>query len=187
MTSRTIARYDRVQIILHWVIAVIVLAMIGLGLYMVELPKQSELPPGEESVRAFYFLVHKSLGITAAMFIVWRVLWRLTHKAPALPDTVSKWHKKLASIVQGLLYAVMIAMPMTGYIQSMLSSYDTKFWGIVLPRLAEADSALRDNFTEIHKVLAFVFIALIVLHIAAAIKHRIDKTGIFERMLLKSN
>lgn len=185
MTSMTIVKYDRVQIILHWLIAVIILAMIALGLYMVELPKQSELPPGEESVRAFYFLLHKSLGLTAAMLIVIRVIWRLTHKAPALPDTVSKWQQKAAGVVQGLLYVVMIAMPLTGYLQSMYSSYDTKFWGIVLPRLAEADSVKRDTFNEVHEVLAFILIALIALHIAAVIKHHLAGSGISQRMSLK--
>ncbi len=185
MTSNTIAKYDRTQIVLHWLLAVIILAMIGLGLYMVELPKQSELPPGEESVRAFYFLLHKSLGLTAAMLIVLRIVWRLTHKAPALPDTVSKWEQKAAGLVQGLLYAVMIAMPVSGYLQSMFSSYDTKFWGIVLPRLAEADSGMRETFTEVHEILAFIFIGLITLHLAAVIKHHIAKSGISERMSLK--
>lgn len=185
MTSNTILKYDRVQIILHWLIAVIILAMIALGLYMVELPKQSELPEGEESVRAFYFLLHKSLGLTAAMLIVIRVIWRLTHKAPALPDTISKWQQRAAGVVQGLLYVVMIAMPMSGYLQSMYSSYDTKFWGIVLPRLAEADSVMRDTFSEVHEVLAIILITLISLHIAAVIKHHIAKAGISERMSLK--
>lgn len=185
MTSRTIAKYDRVQIILHWLIAVIVLVMIALGLYMVQLPTKAELPVNQESVRAFYFLIHKSLGMTVAILILFRVFWRLTHKAPPLPDTVKESHKKAASVVHGLLYVVMIAMPITGYIQSMLSSYDTKFWGIVLPRLAEADSVLRKNFTETHKILAFIFIALIIVHIAAAIKHYIDKTDLNKRMSLK--
>jgi cytochrome b561 len=119
------------------------------------------------------------------MLIVLRVIWRLTHKAPPLPDTVKKWEQKAAGAVQGLLYVVMIAMPMTGYLQSMFSSYDTKFWGIVLPRLAEADSVARETFSEVHEILAFIFIALIALHLAAVIKHHIAKSGISERMSLK--
>ncbi len=185
MIDNTILKYNRVQIIFHWLIALIILGMLGLGLYMVELPKQSELPPGEESVRAFYFLLHKSLGITAVMLILMRILWRLTHKAPVLPDTISKWQQKAASTVHGLLYVVMIAMPLSGYLQSMYSNYDTKFWGIVLPRLAEADSEMREAFTEVHEVLAFVFITLIVIHVAAAIKHHMEGTEIFKRMSLK--
>ncbi|PCH61454.1 MAG: cytochrome b [Gammaproteobacteria bacterium] len=181
----TTARYDRVQVILHWIIAAIIFFMIALGLFMVELPKQSELPPGEESVRAFYFLLHKSMGITVAMFIILRVVWRLTHKAPPLPDTISKWQQRAAGAVHGLLYAVMLAMPITGYMQSIFSKYDTKFWGIVLPRVADADKAMRENFSEVHEILAFLFITIIVIHIVAAVKHRIAGTGIVERMSLK--
>ncbi|RKZ77728.1 MAG: cytochrome b [Gammaproteobacteria bacterium] len=178
-------RYDRVQVVLHWLIAVIILFMIGLGLYMIELPKQSELPPGEESVRAFYFLLHKSMGITVAMLIVLRVVWRLTHKAPPLPDTVSKWQQKAAGAVHVLLYFVMIAMPISGFMQSMFSKYDTKFWGIVLPRIADADDAMRESFSQIHECLAFFFIGLIVIHLVAAIKHRFSGTEITDRMTFR--
>jgi len=180
-----IERYDRVQIILHWLIAFIILGMIGLGLFMVELPKKSELPVGEESVRAFYFLLHKSLGLTAAMLIVLRIIWRLTHTPPALPDSISKWQKRAAGAVHGLLYLVMLAMPLSGYMQSMYSKYATKFWGLPLPRLAEADQVMRERYTELHEYLAFVFIALIIIHIAAAVKHKISGSGISERMSLK--
>ena len=179
-----VARYDRVQVILHWLIAAIILFMIALGLYMVELPKQSELPAGEESVRAFYFLLHKSMGITVAILIILRVGWRLTHKAPPLPDTVSKWQQKAAGAVHVLLYAVMIAMPLSGFMQSIFSKYDTKFWGIVLPRMAEADNAMRENFNQVHECLAFLLIGLIVIHLAAAIKHRLSGTEITDRMSL---
>ena len=180
-----VARYNRVQIILHWLIAAIIFGMIGLGLFMIELPKQSELPPGEESVRAFYFLLHKSMGITVAMLIVLRVVWRLTHKAPALPDSISKWQQKAAGAVHVLMYGLMIAMPLSGYAQSMFSKYHTKFWGIELPRLAEADNEMREIFSQVHECLAFVLIALIVIHLAAVIKHRIAGNGISERMSLK--
>jgi cytochrome b561 len=180
-----VTRYNQVQVLLHWVIAVMILCMIALGLFMVELPKQSELPPGEESVRAFYFLLHKSLGITAAILIVVRIFWRLTHKAPSLPDTVSRWQQKAAGAVHALLYVLMVAMPLSGYMQSMYSKYDTKFWGLELPRIAEADHAMRETFTNIHECLAFVFIAMIGIHLAAVIKHRLEGSGISERMSFK--
>ena len=123
--TNTAPRYDRVQIILHWLIAPIILAMIILGLFMVELPKQSELPAGEESVRAFYFLLHKSMGISVAFLIILRVFWRLTHKAPALPDTIGKWQQKAAGAVHGLFYLLMVAMPLSGFMQSIYSKYST--------------------------------------------------------------
>ena len=178
-------RYDRVQVILHWLIAAIIFGMIALGLFMVELPKQSELPPGEESVRAFYFLMHKSMGITVAMLILLRVLWRLTHKAPPLPDTVSKWQQKAAGAVHGLFYVLMVAIPLSGFAQSSFSKYSTKFWGIKLPRLAEADPVLRETFTLIHECLVFTLMALILVHLAAVIKHRLTGKAISDRMSLK--
>jgi cytochrome b561 len=177
-------RYDRVQIILHWLIAAIILFMIALGLFMVGLPKESELPPGQESVRAAYFLLHKSMGITVAILIAIRVIWRLTHEAPALPDYVSTWQQKASKAVHGLLYVVMVAMPISGYLQSIFSPYDTKFWGIVLPRVADADKDMKHFFHEVHEILAFSLIALIVIHLAAAVKHKLAGNDIGKRMSL---
>ena len=113
------------------------------------------------------------------------MLWRLTHKAPPLPDTISKWQQKAASAVHGLIYVVMIAMPLSGYAQSMFSKYHTKFWGIELPRLAEADNTMREIFSQVHEFFAFFLIGLIVIHLAAAIKHKIAGNHIAERMTLK--
>lgn len=183
--TETAERYDRIQIILHWLIGLIILGMIALGLFMIELPKQSELPPGEESVRAFYFLLHKSMGISVAILIVLRVLWRITHKAPSLPDTIAKWQQKAAGAVHGLFYVLMVAVPLTGFMQSSYSKYSTKFWGIKLPRLAEADQEMREFYSQIHECLVFVLIALIVIHLIAVVKHKLAKNGVSERMSLK--
>ena len=178
-------RYNRVQIILHWLIAALIIGMISLGLFMVELPKQSELPLGEESVRAFYFLLHKSLGMTVAILIVIRIVWRLTHKAPPLPDSVPKWQQKAAESVHWLFYYLMVAMPISGFMQSMYSKYATKFWGIELPRLVEANNSIREGYSQNHEILAFILIGLITIHIAAALKHRLSGTEITDRMSLK--
>ncbi len=178
------ARYNQGQIVLHWLVAAMIICMLALGLWMVGLPKESELPPGQESVRAFWFLLHKSLGITIAAFIVFRVIWRLTHAAPPLPASVPAWQRQVSSIVHFILYGLMIAMPLTGYLQSMYSKYDTKLWGVALPRLAEADAAARETFTDLHQILAYLFIAVLILHVGAAIKHRISGTEITRRMSL---
>ena len=178
------ARYDQGQIILHWLIAAMIFFMLGLGLWMVGLPKESELPPGQESVRAFWFLLHKSMGITIAAFIILRVIWRLTHTAPPLPDSVPSWQQSLSGFVHFLLYGLMIAMPITGYLQSMYSKYDTKLWGVTLPRLAEGDAVARETFTDIHQALAYIFIAVLVLHVGAAMKHRLSGSEVTRRMSL---
>ncbi|WP_438969636.1 cytochrome b [Methylophaga sp.] len=176
--------YSRVQVILHWLIALMILIMIMVGLFMVALPKESELAPGQESVRAFWFLLHKSMGMTVAILIVLRLGWRLTHKAPPLPDYVKTWQKNASTAVHGLLYVLMVAIPFTGYLQSMFSEYDTKFWGIVVPRLAEADESQREQFSQLHEVLAYSLIALLLLHVSAALKHRLAGNEINQRMSL---
>lgn len=177
-------RYHKVQIMLHWLIALIIFYMIGLGLWMVDLPMQHELPEGEESVRAFWFLQHKSLGLTVALLIALRVIWRVTHRSPPLPDSIPSWQQRFSSVVHYLLYAVMIAMPITGYLQSMYSQYDTHFWNITLPRLAVASESSRETFSDIHQLLAYTFITLLVVHIGAAIKHRTKSREISSRMSL---
>lgn len=184
--SEQIKQYDLVQRWLHWSIALAIFAMIAIGLYMVQLPKEWELPEGQESVRAFWFLLHKSLGISIAVLILVRVAWRIFHKAPSLPPSIPLWQQRLSAAVHGLLYLLLIAMPLSGYLQSMYSKYDTKLWGMVLPRLAEADPDKRAYFTEIHEVLAFTLIALLILHIGAAIKHRMNNNDIGYRMSLFS-
>ncbi len=187
MSLNAAPKYDRIQILLHWLIALMIFAMIGLGLYMVELPKKHELPPGVESVRAFYFLLHKSIGITLAMLILLRVFWRVTHKAPTLPNSISTGQKKAANGVHFVLYGLMIAMPFSGFMQSIYSKYATKFWGMELPRLAEADKGLKEQFSQVHEILAFIFITLIAIHIIAALKHRLSGNEISRRMSFKDD
>lgn len=178
------ARYNQGQIVLHWLVGAMIIFMLALGLWMVGLPKESELLPGQESVRAFWFLLHKSLGITIAAFIVFRVIWRLTHAAPPLPASIPSWQQRASSFVHFILYGLMIAMPLTGYLQSMYSKYPTKLWGIALPRLAEANATARETFTDLHQILAYLFIAVLVLHIGAALIHRLSGTGITRRISL---
>jgi cytochrome b561 len=184
-TANQLGRYDRVQVVLHWLIAALILFMIGLGLYMVGLPKQSELPPGEESVRAFYFLLHKSMGITVGVLVLVRLFWRAGHAAPALPDFVPQWQQKASKLVHGLLYVLMVVVPVSGYMQSMYSKYDTMLWGYVLPRLAEPSAELRETFSEVHEILVFTLIGVLVVHIAAAVKHKLEGNGVTDRMTLK--
>ena len=76
-------RYTLTAIVLHWLIGIAVFAQIGLGLWMIGIPKS---PPG---VRAYWFNVHKSIGITIALLVLVRIAWRLAHRPPALPSTMA--------------------------------------------------------------------------------------------------
>ena len=173
--------YTRTAVVLHWLIGVAVLAQITLGLWMITIPK---VPIG---VRAGWFNVHKSIGITLAVLILVRILWRLFHQAPPLPATMSKWERIAAKANHLLLYACMIVMPVSGYLGSSFTKYPILYWGIKLPQWGWDSPALKDLFSQVHFVTVIIFIALIALHIAAALKHAlIDRDGIVQRMWFKS-
>lgn len=171
-------RYDRVAMTLHWVIALGVLAQIALGWWMIDIPKQ---PVG---VRVYWFNLHKSIGLTLAALIVLRVAWRVTHRPPALPDSVPRWQVRAARVSHGLLYVCMVVMPIAGYLGSTFSGYPIKYFGLTVPGWGWKDDTLKDFFSTVHYSTARCFMVLIGLHIAAAIKHlMVDRDRVFARML----
>ena len=169
--------YTRTAIVLHWLIGVCVLAQITLGLWMITIPKT---PVG---VRAGWFNVHKSIGITLALLILIRLLWRFAHRAPALPSTMPAWERLAAKANHALLYICMIVMPVSGYLGSSFTKYPILYWGIKLPQWGWDSPELKDLCSQVHFVTVIIFIALIVIHIAAAAKHwLIDRDGVAQRM-----
>jgi cytochrome b561 len=148
---------------------------------MITIPKS---PPG---VRAGWFNVHKSIGITLAVLILARLIWRLMHRAPPLPATMPKWERIAAKANHFLLYACMILMPVSGYLGSSFTKYPILYWGIKLPQWGWDSPQLKDLMSQVHLTTVVIFIALIALHIAAALKHwLVDRDGIVERMWFKS-
>ena len=102
---------------------------------------------------------------------------------PPLPP-MRAWQRAAASATQVLLYAAMIAMPVTGYLGSSFNTYGTRFWGMLLPKWGWDDKELRHFWFGIHGIVAWIFIAMIALHVAGAFKHQlIDRDGLLRRML----
>lgn len=167
--------YTLTAVVLHWVLVAVIFAQIGLGWHMTDLPNG----PG----RSWFFSLHKSLGLTAALLIVARLVWRLTHPAPALPTWFSPWHVHAATVNHRLLYACMITMPIAGYVSAEFYKYGTRFWGYKLPRWGWEDELLNSIFQGIHVYTSYLFVTLIVIHVLAALRHLLHHDGIFERML----
>lgn len=171
-----IQRYNTTAIIIHWLMAIMIIAMIGLGLYMTGLEKGS-------AERSYFFAMHKSIGLSLALLAIFRLVWKLRSDTPPLPDSTKPIEKKLSAIVHHSLYLLLFLQPITGYISSSFSGYKTKFWGIPLPHWGWKDKDLNHLFTEIHEICAFILIALLLVHIAGAFQHVIKKeTGMFKRM-----
>jgi cytochrome b561 len=169
--------YTRTAIFLHWLIALCVFCQVTLGLWMIGIPKS---PPG---IRAYWFNVHKSIGLTLGALILLRVLWRLMHRAPPLPVTMPNWERIAARANHLLLYACMVIMPVSGYLGSSFTKYPILYFGMKLPHWGWDAPELKDLCSQIHLTTVIIFIALIAIHIAAALKHRlIDRDDVMQRM-----
>jgi cytochrome b561 len=171
-------RYTRVAIVLHWVIAALVLGQIAFGWYLREVPRGTP-------ARTVYVNVHKSTGLTIALLIVLRLGWRLAHKAPPLPPTVPAWQRGAARASHIALYACMLVMPAAGYLASNFSKFGVNlFNAVLLPPWGVDDRRLYAVFNTTHVVTSYVFVALIAVHVLAALRHLYLGDGVFARMWL---
>lgn len=192
------SRYTKTAMLLHWLIALGIFSMFGLGWFMSELPKEAPEQLSYDlfnfgvftwdlakaaTPRTFYFNFHKSIGVTILVLIVIRLLWRITHQPPALPASLKKWEVKLSKGTHHFLYLLMFAMPISGLIMAVSSKYGVKWFGIkILPGLDS--ETLRDVFHEAHEIIGIVLVCIVLLHIAGTLKHKfIDKNDILKRML----
>lgn len=173
----TIERYTRVAMLLHWLIALAVIGQMLLGWYLGEVPRG--VP-----ARTIWVNLHKSIGLVIGALALTRLAWRLCHRPPTLPSSLSALEQRVAPIAHGLLYACLIGMPLAGYIASNHSRFGIRFFGIPLAPWGADDPAVYRWFTGLHGVLAQVFAGLIALHVLAALKHAlIDRDTVLQRML----
>ena len=169
-------RYTRTAIGLHWVIAILIFIAFPLGLYMHDL----HLSP----LKLKLYSWHKWIGITVFLLVVLRVLWRTTHRPPALPD-IAQWQRIASHITHMLLYALMIAVPLSGWLMSSAKGFQTVWFGVLpIPDLIGKDRELGKQLATVHALLNYSMLVLVATHIAAALKHHfIDRDSVLRRML----
>jgi cytochrome b561 len=158
-----VTKYTRVAMALHWLTALLVVGLFGLGWYMVDLPKGPD--------RGATFALHKSLGLSVFMLTVWRLAWRVRHPAPALPHSVAPWRATLAHAVHASFYVLLVLQPVTGYLSSSFSGYDTAWFGISLPSWGHHNPPLNELFTELHVLCSITLLGFVLLHVAGAVSH----------------
>lgn len=174
-------RYDPIAVTLHWVIAASILVMIPLGFFMGDFPI---------TIKFQAYTIHKSLGITVLALSIFRLIWRLMNPLPPLPDSMKPIEKLMASTAHWLLYFLIIAMPLTGWLMvSASKKYPTVFFWlgevpfIPMPEGIDGKATAHD-FNQVHENLAIIAIFLIALHVAAALKHHlVEKDNVLTRML----
>ena len=169
-------RYTRVAVALHWLIAALLLGQIAFGWFLTTIARGS-------AMRGIYVNFHKSTGITIGALILARILWRLLHSPPPLPSFMPAWQRIAARANHVALYALMLTMPLSGYIASNFSKYGIKFFNAVkLPPWGADDHRVYALFNSIHVVAAYVFVALIALHVLAALRHAAQRDRVLSRM-----
>ncbi len=190
--------YTKTAVFLHWLIAIFIFGMFALGWYMSELPKEAPKQMAydlfdwgvytwqlseEVSPRTFYFNLHKSLGVTIFALILFRILWRVTHKPPALLASYKAWERKLAAGAHHLLYLLMVALPLSGIIMATYSKYGIKWFGAEFIKGLD-NTPMRELFKEVHEIIGVIILLVLILHIVGALKHKfIDKDNTLKRML----
>ena len=191
-------RYTKTAIILHWLIALGIFIMFGIGWFMADLPKKvpdqasfdlfdlgifSWQVAQPVSPRSFYFNLHKSIGVTILALIFIRILWRFTHKPPTLLASYKKFERKLASGAHHLLYMLMLAVPLSGIVMALNSKYGIKWFGV--PFMAGTDNKpVREFWLSAHQTIGLILLLVVIIHILAALKHKfIDKDETLSRMM----
>jgi cytochrome b561 len=169
-------RYGVVARCLHWLTVLMVAVMITAGLIMTQ-----EIP---RPIQDRLFILHKGLGVLVLLTILLRLAWRLFNPPPPLPASVPPVQRVAAGAVHVLLYAMLLAMPVSGYIRVVAGGFPIELLNALgVPPLLAKNVPLGDAASSVHVTLAFILIGLIGIHVAAALYHGIvRRDGVISRM-----
>lgn len=176
-------RYSPAMRVLHWCRAALILGLIGLGIYMTSLPNTVAEKHG------VLYPIHKEFGMLALIVVLIALLTRARSTIPPEPTSLARWEQALATAVHRGLMLFSVLVPVSGYCMS--SSYGkgggVPFFGLSLPRLVPTNLGVTGIFTTLHTVFAFTLLALAILHILGALKHRFldrdPESDVLRRML----
>jgi cytochrome b561 len=170
-------KYTSTAIALHWLMAVAIIGAFALGLYMAGLP----LSP--DKLRLYSW--HKWAGVSIFALVLVRLAWRIAHRPPALPAHMGCGEQLVAHAGHGLLYLLMLAVPLSGWLMSSAKGIQTVLFGVLpIPDLLEKNRELGDLLQTLHWGLNMLLAAMVIGHTAAALKHHfVDRDDVLTRML----
>lgn len=174
-------RYTHTAMLLHWLLGIALVTLFGVGLYMADLPFSPQ--------RLKLYNWHKWAGVSLLALSLLRLVWRLVHRPPQLPERVQeampRWQQRAHHGAHHLLYLLFFAVPLLGWAYSSAAGFPIVLFGLwPLPDFVSASPALADALKPLHKLSAFAMAALVLVHVAAALKHHfIDRDGLLLRML----
>ncbi len=170
--------YTRIAIGFHWLVAVLIVSAFGVGLYMTGIA-------GFTLTKLKLYSWHKWIGVTVFGLAVLRVLWRLTHAAPPMVPGMPGWQAKAAHGAHMLLYVLMVAVPVTGYLMSQSAGVPVVYFGVwEMPVILQENEALKEMLAQTHAILNYLMAAIVAGHALAALQHHlIHRDGTLARML----
>jgi len=178
--TASIERYTGTAIVLHWVLAIAIITVFAVGLRIGAMP----FSPAKLQLINW----HKWAGVTILLLSALRLIWRLTHRPPALPAAIEQgmpgWQRVAYHAVHHLMYVFFFAVPLLGWAYSSAKGFPIVWFGVVpLPDLVAKNAELADTLKALHGLAAFGLMGLVTLHMAAALKHHfIDRDGLLQRM-----
>lgn len=171
-------RYTKTAILLHWLMALLIVSGFALGLIMTEMH-------GISPTKLKYYSWHKWLGVTVFGLACVRLLWRQLNAPPPHSAGMPAWQKRAADGVHILLYVLLFALPVSGYLYSLAAGVPVVYLGLFpLPVLMAPNPEFKPILKELHFVLSMTLAAAVAVHALAALKHHfIDRDGVLKRML----
>ena len=169
--------YGIIAIFLHWLMAILIICMIILGIYMNNIENSPE--------KFKLYGLHKSFGTLILGLVILRLSWKLINIAPELPLNMKSWEKIAAKLGHLTLYFFMFAIPLSGWLMSSAAGFSVSFFGLfTLPNLIHPNNELRKFFGEVHEIMAFALIGVVIIHLIAALHHHFfKKDNVLTRML----
>ena len=157
-------RYSKPAILLHWLMAMLLIAQISIGWTMVDLPKKTPAV-------AFWYGLHKSFGLVAFALLLVRIWWRSRSTPPEYDGQDSVLLAHSARAAHFMLYVCMLATPVCGYLSSAFGKHAVKFFGYALPQFFHENEVLQVLFRQMHWGFSWLLAGLIVIHVAAVGYH----------------
>lgn len=170
--------WGKVSIWFHWIMAFLIIGMLGVGVYM------TGLPPSD--TKWMLYGLHKTFGVILLILVLIRLIWRLSHSIPDLPP-LSPLHYFMAKVSPWVLYFLMLIMPLSGYVMSVAGGHPIAIFNwVTLPDLIGPNKPLAALANQTHGIAGNIFIVVLFFHFSAALYHHwILKNDILKRMLGK--
>jgi cytochrome b561 len=179
-----ITRFSLTQRLLHWLTAVLVLVLLAIGFTFWTLGYEGTVASFGSDTTNFLYKYHKTFGILVLVLMIVRVALRRASPPPAYTPPLTTVERVVSRANHLLIYALLLGMPIGGWLATAAGGYPVQFFDWELPGLIGKNEALSERLFEFHGIAGLLLAALLVLHMGAGFRHWLRKDGIMRRMSL---